>query len=427
MTVERQLGDIAFEQIHEINELHDKADQIRFKSVQGAQASEIYTLLAYTSDSEAPYTSTINGLVDRMLQNMDQEGINGQELLTQVGQAEVQLFMKTLARKDRLGDFLGTMENAQQLEVLATFLGGLDQQPDMISQGGIIADVIKATEDPTQRELMAQVLQTEYQRVAQENDQRGIAAYGILSRLVTENPDWLDSETAADYEIVQPTEIAVNELMNDEGQIIQRYYFYDDKDGYASYYNFLSQYKGKSGWKIKVHDGYTTVSSTQTEKPIVMYANHPDHDVDMVIPDEPQEEDVVAQAMAADGVTPSVVVHRGHSYHNIKTIQHMPDSAKVVVLGSCGGYDSVPNVLAAAPDAQIISTQGTGTAVVNDSLLALLNQQIAETDMITWDTYWEQAEKQLGDNRDFARYMAPDQNYYAQFVDKFKRLATSTV
>ncbi|MBK7882834.1 MAG: hypothetical protein IPJ81_02605 [Chitinophagaceae bacterium] len=62
-----------------------------------------------------------------------------------------------------------------------------------------------------------------------------------------------------------------------------------------------------------------------------------------------------------NNLLPSVVIHRGHSYWLPGTIKRMQGDAKIVVLGSCGGYKNLNEILELNPDAHIISTKEIGT------------------------------------------------------------------
>jgi len=68
-------------------------------------------------------------------------------------------------------------------------------------------------------------------------------------------------------------------------------------------------------------------------------------------------------------VTPSVIVHRGHSTYVAWTLEKMPATAALVYLGNCGGYTLLETILRKAPKAHILTTKGIGTLTINDPLL----------------------------------------------------------
>ena len=74
---------------------------------------------------------------------------------------------------------------------------------------------------------------------------------------------------------------------------------------------------------------------------------------------------------------PSIYIHRGHSYHVRYTLKQIQPSAKIVILGSCGGYNNLSEVLSISPDAHIISSKQVGTKSVNEPILQAINADLA--------------------------------------------------
>ena len=79
--------------------------------------------------------------------------------------------------------------------------------------------------------------------------------------------------------------------------------------------------------------------------------------------------------LVEQGLTPSVVVHRGHSYWLQRTLNRMPDDVKIVVLGSCGGYKNLSTILKSSPNAHIISTKEIGFGDINGPILNYLHHK----------------------------------------------------
>ena len=73
---------------------------------------------------------------------------------------------------------------------------------------------------------------------------------------------------------------------------------------------------------------------------------------------------------------PLIIVHRGHSFHTEKTLSIVPANAKLLVVGSCGGYYKLPIAIERAPDAHIVSTKQIGTMRVNDPIIKLICEKI---------------------------------------------------
>jgi hypothetical protein len=146
---------------------------------------------------------------------------------------------------------------------------------------------------------------------------------------------------------------------------------------------------------------------------MVIYANKPEYDaytndVDQVLHDQ--------------GLTPQVIVHRGHSYHVNDTIDKIPPTAALVFLGNCGSYNQLEAVLAKAPRAHIITTQGIGSLTVNDPLLKALNEHLLRAQELHWSAFWPRVTARLEPNPRFADYLSPDQNAGLIFLKAYRDL-----
>src|SRR3954469_13767839 len=134
----------------------------------------------------------------------------------------------------------------------------------------------------------------------------------------------------------------------------------------------MKMYKGRPEWKVQMNDDWVTITSLKG-KPVWIFANKP-----LLGDDDP---DAKAQARLNDylfdrNLKPTIVIHRGHSYHLQYTLKQLAPSAKIVVLGSCGGYNNLNEVLTVCEDAQIISSKQVGTKTVNEPILQAINTNL---------------------------------------------------
>ena len=53
-------------------------------------------------------------------------------------------------------------------------------------------------------------------------------------------------------------------------------------------------------------------------------------------------------------------------------------SHQIVILGSCGGFHNLDDVLRTCPDAHIISSKEVGTRVINEPILKAINDDLRE-------------------------------------------------
>ncbi|MFZ9660873.1 MAG: hypothetical protein ACO29O_03260, partial [Chitinophagaceae bacterium] len=175
-------------------------------------------------------------------------------------------------------------------------------------------------------------------------------------------------------------------------------------------------------WKIQKNKDWVEIHS-QKGNAVSIYANLP---LDNSKGDDP---DAIAQEnlmiyLAEKGINPSIVIHRGHSYHVKSTIRQLPTSALIVILGSCGGYNNLEDVLKTCPDAQIISSKEVGTKAVNEPILKAINESLRAGKNINWVNMWNSLSVQFttADAKErFDNYIPPHKNLGATFIKAYNR------
>lgn len=185
------------------------------------------------------------------------------------------------------------------------------------------------------------------------------------------------------------------------GLNVQRMTFYDDPDGRASFRGFLRQHR-MQGWALHSRSGFVVaVSPDRHGRRIVIVA------------DVPGAGDAGRAAawdwMAREGLTPSIVIHRGHSYHEDGTMTEIGPATALVFWGSCGGHTRLRATLERAPDALVLATQNIGVSAVNETLLGIIEERLLADGTIDWSAVWTSARARIRDRR-FAAYRRPDQD-----------------
>jgi hypothetical protein len=182
-----------------------------------------------------------------------------------------------------------------------------------------------------------------------------------------------------------------------------------------SFANFMSMFRGRPEWKVdEKNPDFVTIISTRG-KPVHIYANRPlfgEHD-----PDQRAQERLAAY-LESKNLKPSIVIHRGHSYHLPSTLKGLSPSAKIVVLGSCGGYNNLNEVLTICKDAHIISSKQVGTKTVNEPILQAINNLMVGGKDIDWISMWRELSARFttGDAKEkFDDYIPPYKNLGAIF------------
>jgi len=130
--------------------------------------------------------------------------------------------------------------------------------------------------------------------------------------------------------------------------------------------------------------------------------------------------------MDSKGLKPSIVIHRGHSYHLPYTIKQLSESAKIIMLGSCGGYQNLKTILNYSPEAHIISTKQTGTMNVNKSIIDVLDNTLQEGKNIDWRQMWTDLtlyfnKAPKGIRETFEDYIPPQKNLGALFIKAYSK------
>jgi hypothetical protein len=212
-----------------------------------------------------------------------------------------------------------------------------------------------------------------------------------------------------------------NYLADDSGRIIEQVFFYGDKDGKMSFNSYLTSFP-PNDWTITQKKEWIEIKSKKG-KPVMIFANLPlDNETDK---DAKAQEDLI-DYLDSKGLKPSIVIHRGHSYHLPYTIQQLPESAKIIMLGSCGGYQNLKTILKYCPDAHIISTKQTGAMNVNKPIIDALDKTLREGKNIDWRQMWtglatdfNKAPREVRET--FEDYIPPQKNLGALFIKAYNK------
>ncbi|WP_376965987.1 hypothetical protein ABNQ39_31480 [Azospirillum sp. A26] len=182
---------------------------------------------------------------------------------------------------------------------------------------------------------------------------------------------------------------------------VQRMTFYDDPDGRASFRGFLRQHRAQ-GWALHAQSGFAVAISPERHGRRII-----------IVADIPGAGDAGRAAawdwMAREGLTPSIVIHRGHSYHEDATMTEIAPGTALVFWGSCGGHTRLRSTLERAPDALVLATQNIGVSTVNEALLGIMEERLLADGAIDWNAVWKEARARIRDRR-FASYKRPDQD-----------------
>ena len=414
--------------VGEINALHTVDNPaIRFKILDPLTPEELYYLIVLSEDEI--YTSSYLGVYDRIFQRM--KAPYGDSLLMQVHGDYFRKFIKMAAAYNKLDHFLGTMDKQNAGTVMKSFVIHLEnaQEEEAVDVADSYSSIFEKNR-ALARFILGEVKWNYDKNVAAAN-KKGIIIYNLLQTLFESADTANKTDVSAKLGIPPIYTVDHGSLTDDSGRVVQQVFFYGDKDkdGQNSYLDFMSLFRAKlhtrPEWKITENPQWVSISSIRG-KPILIFANKP-----LLGDDDP---DAKAQRALGDflydhHLKPTIVIHRGHSYHVKYTIEQMPATARIVVLGSCGGYNNLSEVLKISEDAHIISSKQVGTKTVNEPILLAINNTLLAGRDIVWMPMWRDLEagfqKDPAAREKFDDYIPPYKNLGAIFIKAYRKAMDS--
>lgn len=408
--------------IREINGLHDSPDPVRFKCLEPLTPQELYYLCVMGEDEL--YTSSYLGVFKRIFQRMKIP--RGDTLIMSVNADYFRKFIKLAAAYNTLDTLLKSMPQASSTSLMRAFMIGLEKStnPENAEDAVDVADSYSSIVEKNDKlaRFMLDEANWNYQRCLKKADKTGQVVYR-LEKTLFESADSSQKVNLSEELGIPPVyTVDYKSLEDDSGRVVQQVFFYgdEDKDGQNSYANFMSMFRGKPEWSVTDNNPNWVSIKSVKGKPVWIFANKPLYGEDD--PDAKAQEKLGAY-LAERGLVPTIFIHRGHSYHVKYSLQQIQPSARIVVLGSCGGYNNLNEVLSISDDAHIISSKQVGTKTVNEPILLAMNTALRNGKNIDWIPMWRELSKQFtGERREFFEdYIPPYKNLGAIFIKAFRK------
>ena len=426
--------------VNEINALHTVDNPaVRFKILDPLTPEELYYLIVLSEDEI--YTSSYLGVYDRIFQRMRQPF--GDSLLMTVHGDYFRKFIKMAAAYNKLEHFLGTMDKQNAGIVMKSFVIHLENtgEEEAVDVADSYSSIVEKS--PSLSRYILGEVKWNYDKEVADGNKKGIIIYHLLETLFESADTTNHIDLSARLGIPPIYTVDRQSLVDDSGRVVEQVFFYGDKDkdGQNSYEDFMALFRpkyvrpakghrpvkpeSKPEWKIVENPQWTTITSTRG-KPVLIFANKP-----LLGEDDP---DAKAQAALADylqarHLRPTIVIHRGHSYHVKYTIEQMAPTARIVVLGSCGGYNNLSEVLKISEDAHIISSKQVGTKTVNEPILDAINNTLVAGKDIEWLPMWRDLEARFQNDpagkEKFDDYIPPYKNLGAIFIKAYRKAMES--
>lgn len=410
--------------VQEINALHTVDNPaVRFKILDPLTPAELYYLIVLSEDEI--YTSSYLGVYDRIFQRMANP--YGDSLIMQMHGDYFRKFIKMAAAYNKLDHFLGTMDKQNAGTIMKSFIIHLEKANE--EEAVDVADSYSSIfeKNPTLARFILGEVKANYDKMIAADDKKGIVIYSLLETLFESADSSTGTDLSARLGIPPVYSVDYNSLADDSGRVIQQVFFYgdQDKDGQNSFMNFMALFHPKPGakpeWKITENPQWVTISSLKG-KPVLIFANKP-----LFGEDDPDDkaQKALAAYLESRHLKPTIVIHRGHSYHVKYTIYQMPATARIVVLGSCGGYNNLSEVLKINEDAHIISSKQVGTKAVNEPILQAINNTLLAGKDIEWLPMWRELSARFQNDpvakEKFDDYIPPYKNLGAIFIKAYRK------
>ncbi|MEI8278907.1 MAG: hypothetical protein WCG87_04030 [Bacteroidota bacterium] len=410
--------------IRDMNDLHESKDEVRFKCLEGMTPQQMYYLMVYGQDEI--YTSSFLGTFKRMMDSM--KNMHGNELLDTIHHDKFRTFIRMCAGYNTLRSFLNSMEEDKRSKLMSDFIAGLEKgKEDDLEDAVDVADAFGSIDDTALVSFLKQQVKLNYEQSYAKKSKKGVIVYGLLATLF-QGADRSENDEAAMQQSeklgLPPINMVPYKNLVKDSVVYEQFFFFGDEDGKSSYESFLSNFKENKGkWKISTDKYWSTITSTVGKK-VVIFANLP-----LKEPEDEDAQNELCKHLSDTGIHPTIIVHRGHSYHLPITLDHLDEHTKIVVLGSCGGYHNLALVLDRSHDAHIISSKQVGTMSVNDPIVKAINDQLLVGNDVNWISIWKDLSNYFESKpaiRDkFNDYVPPHKNLGAIFIKAYRHLSSA--
>lgn len=399
--------------IIDINGLHNAPDAVRFRKIQSLSPEELYYLAVM--GAEEIYTSSYLGVYKRIFEKLKTADA-GEQLLNAVHHDQFKKWIRLSAGYNTLDDFLSKMNEGSATTLMQRFVAGLEKTASLEDA----VDVADAYASISDEKLQQLILREVEKNQSEAGSSRAKQIYSLLNTIFLSKDPANNIDVTAVLGINPIFKMPYSSLSDQSGRVVIEQFIYGDEIGPGDFADFLSTFRN-SNWKIINKPEWVEIESVKG-KPVTIFANKP--------LDERKGLDAKAQSnlneyLYKNQLNPTIAIHRGHSYHVRTTIEQLPSSARVVLLGSCGGYNNLSDVLSACPQAHIIATKQTGTALITQPLINLMADMLREGKDLEWPAMWAVLDGRFRDKNSKAKfedYVPPHKNLGAIFMTAYQKL-----
>lgn len=415
-SISSELAYRAMRYVRTINDLHESPAAVRFRIINDLTAPELYYIMIFGQDEI--YTSSFLGAFNVFKSRLD-KNMSGIQMLDSIHYDRFRSFIRMCAGYNTLSQFMSTVDSNRRPDLMRDFVSNLELgNEDDLEDAVDVADAYSSIKDEKLAAFLRDEVRKNYERVSGERSKKGIIVYGLLSAIFK---SFATGEVVGQDLGLPPVNLVpYSSLINDSGVVVEQFFFYGDEDGKMSYNSFLSNFPSAK-W-TQTTNKYWTQFTSKTGKPVIAFANLP-----LTEPADEEAQAKLQEYLENNNIRPSIIVHRGHSYHLPGTIDRLNRNTRVVMLGSCGGYHNLGTVLDHSPDAQIISSKQIGAMAVNEPIIKAINEDLLAGKDINWPILWTSVQNVLRQPAlsTFSEYVPPHKNLGAIFIKAYRRLANA--
>lgn len=415
-SVDNFLKKISLQKLNRIDNLYGENEQTQFLSVAVLDAPEIYVLMSYCG--RHVNTTTFKGLSKRLIKKIEQEEIDGKNLINLVDHDKRLNFLRMAAGYNFLNCFLDRMDRKLEESLIIDYIRNIEITEPRYAIAAAADLFAMFRDNPFRLSVLRKTISQENRLSNQNKGHEDL--YGSLIDLFGDerkiDETWM-METAARFNLQNPTRIMTRKLFNEKGENIQVHCFYKDlhETGGYDFKHFVDLYKTDVNWHLDSFDTYVLIQSNLSAgRKIQIYANIPEK--------EKQGLDDIVAVMEKRAVTPSIVVQRGHKGRLANTIHYgnILSKTRLFILGSCsdnGGYEDITEIIKKSPETQIIYSSGSGTREINLMIIEALNRQILSRLEINWAAFTQDLAHRYNHLiTDFKDYMFPNRDVSALMI-----------
>jgi len=393
--------------VNQMNSYHETANNVRFSGLENLRPQDLYYILVLGDD--LMYTSSYLYTYDKLM--VSYKKLGSDSLLRFMHYSQARQFVRLAGRYNTLGSFLDLMPRDTLVKLMKYFISNLEVKSD----NGIeeVMNVAESFSSMVKDSMLLALTESEisrnYKRCENLPNFYGMKLYRILDEMLETVKATAEGKVVAGR-LSEYLRLPFKELTDPSGRINELVLFYGDEDGMSSFTSFMTSFTDKAQWNIEKNEYWYTISSKKLN-PIFIYANLPlseDEDLDK------KAQDTLTKYLEANGIKPHVLIHRGHSYHLLNSVQYVDSTVLLAILGSCGGYNEIFEVQRRSNDAQVISTKQVGSKLVNEPMIKMINNYFLHQKDIVWTELWDLLSKEFKPNAKaftlFTDYVPPDKN-----------------